>query len=122
MRFTRERLDSKYQEALDNIDADKIRSIQSYLAEGIRFGGNKANGVKPWDLHKVAEESRKRILSALVREVAQPYNASCNVSPDNFIESEIRPYFDAFSLPNSCLGQAAPAVYGAKNRARQSTS
>lgn len=111
--ITRDKLNTPLQDAMNNIADEKREHILSLLVKGMKEGGSRAND-RPWDIYKVAEESRKRILSAVVREIVPVYNPAVDSSPEKFIHDNIKPYLDSFSLPLNCLGQMSPSAYSAK--------
>lgn len=106
-----QRLDATMQSALDKVEDSKKQHICSLLAKGFLEGSTRD---RPWDIDKVAEEARKRILSALVREIVPAYSSLDSVPVEEYIDGHIRPYFEKFSLPNNVLHLASPMASVAK--------
>ena len=111
------KLTEEHKEAMINIPNGRLVSIRQYIAKGFLSGGSRSSD-RPWGIDKMAEECRKRMLSAIIREVAKPYSSKdLNLPhPDIFWKEEIKPYFDKFSLPINCLPYAAPALEKARRR------
>lgn len=90
-------------------------TICPHLVKGIIHGGSRAND-RPWGFEKLVEETRQRLLSALVREMVPVFHKGSNVHVDDYIAENITPNIDKFSLPASSLLRISPAATDAKYR------
>jgi hypothetical protein len=97
---------------------EQIAKLKPSLVNGIINGGSRESD-RPWGFDKVVEESRQKLLSALVRKIEPAYSASSSTQAEEFIEKKIQPYFTKYSLPVNNLPHAAPAAYSARRRQRK---
>lgn len=106
---------------LRNISNDRKKWIKDYLINWMIQWGNREND-RPWGIQKVTEEARKRILTALVREIIPAFSAKTSTqTPDEYIEDIIQPYLSRFDLPNNLLPYISPSAYWARKRQNKKT-
>ena len=107
--FTESKLDDDLKQAMARIEEGKKEHIRGLLVRGICEGGGRPND-RPWDLHKVAEESRKQLLAALIPLTGPTYSARTCKDPKAFYEVHVAPKLEKFSLPASYIDEVAPGL------------
>lgn len=96
------------QAAFNKIQQEQEEKIIPHLTKWMINGGSRAND-RPWWLEKSVEETRQRLLAALIKSITPQFRNS-NLDWEAYKEKYIDPLFDKFSLPVKCIMIADPKL------------